>query len=100
MSFAEYIWLDGAMPTQGLRARTRVVALNTDAPQPEDFLEWSFDGSSTGQADGSNSDCALVPVCVAKDPTREGDHYLVLCEVFNADGTKHVTKRAAICGRC
>lgn len=91
MTFAEYIWLDGAVPTQGLRSKTRVVKVHTDAPKPEDFPEWSFDGSSTGQAAGSNSDCALKPVCVAKDPTRNGTHFLVLCEVFNADGGAHDT---------
>lgn len=89
MAFAEYIWLDGAKPTQGLRSKTRFVTARS--LNPDDFPEWSFDGSSTGQADGSDSDCALKPVCVVRDPLREGEHYLVLCEVFNADGTKHET---------
>ena len=26
---------------------------------PQDFSDWSFDGSSTGQAEGNNSDCIL-----------------------------------------
>lgn len=91
MAFAEYIWLDGSLPTQNLRSKTRVVHIEGDRASPDRFPEWSFDGSSTGQADASDSDCALKPVCVARDPTRAGDHWLVLCEVFNPDGTKHAT---------
>ena len=32
---------------------------------------------------------------VVNDPTREGGHYLVLCEVFNADGCPHPTNARA-----
>ncbi|NHK28893.1 glutamine synthetase [Parvularcula flava] len=96
MTFAEYIWLDGSDPVQELRSKTRTVRLKTDTPKPRDFPDWSFDGTATGQADCRYSDCALTPVCVVSDPTWDdptwdGEHYLVLCEVFNADGTKHVT---------
>jgi len=91
MTFAEYIWLDGSEPVQELRSKTRTVKLKTDTPKPRDFPYWSFDGTATGQAEGASSDCSLAPVCVVRDPTWEGDHYLVLCEVFNVDGTKHVS---------
>ncbi len=33
---------------------------------PAEFPEWSFDGSSTGQAEGKNSDCILRPVYVVR----------------------------------
>lgn len=99
MTFAEYIWLDGTQPTQALRSKTRIVHLGTNPdssmPRPQDFPEWSFDGSSTGQAEGGDSDCALHPVCVAKDPFRAGNHFLVLCEVMNADDTVHETNARA-----
>jgi glutamine synthetase len=49
---------------------------------------WSFDGSSTEQADGSDSDCLLKPVAVFPDPGRQNS-YLVMTEVLNADGTPH-----------
>ena len=52
---------------------------------PADFPDWSYDGSSTGQAEGSNSDCVLRPVYVCPDPIRGGDSVLVLCEVFSSD---------------
>ena len=49
LSFAEYIWLDGGQPIQGIRSKTRVVQV-PDAAKPIHFPAWSFDGSSTEQA--------------------------------------------------
>ena len=94
LSFAEYIWLDGSKPTQGVRSKARVVSL-PDNPSPADFPDWSFDGSSTNQADGEDSDCLLKPVGIYADPLRQGNNYLVLCEVFNPDGTAHATNHRA-----
>jgi len=94
LSLAEYLWLDGGRPVQGLRSKTRVVQA-PEAAKPEDFPVWSFDGSSTEQADGNDSDCLLAPVCVVLDPLRGKGHFLVLCEVQNADGSDHATNRRA-----
>ncbi|MCB1372062.1 MAG: glutamine synthetase beta-grasp domain-containing protein [Rhodovulum sp.] len=91
--FAEYIWLDGSEPTQQLRSKARVVRV-PESPAPEDFPDWGFDGSSTGQAAGDDSDCLLQPVRVASDP-RSGRGYLVLCEVQNPDGTPHASNHRA-----
>lgn len=91
MAFAEYIWVDGSTPTQGLRSKTRVVSIEGGSPDPEALPEWSFDGAATGQAGGLDSDCILKPICIVRDPMHSGNDYLVLCEVFNADGTKHVS---------
>ena len=85
----EYIWLDGVKPEATLRSKTRILDLDT-IPKPQDLPEWSFDGSSTKQAVGDKSDCILKPVRVYEDPQRT-NAYLVLCEVFNADGTPHKT---------
>ncbi len=86
---AEYIWIDGYSPTQNLRSKTKIV----DGPVTDlsQLPNWGFDGSSTLQADGNDSDCMLKPVCFIPDPIRKGDHILVMCEVFNADGTVHAS---------
>lgn len=56
---------------------------------PKAYPDWSYDGSSTGQAEGNNSDCILRPVRIVKDPIRGGDHVLVLCDVLAPNGKPH-----------
>jgi glutamine synthetase len=93
---AEYVWLDGATPTQQLRSKGRVVQLeNPENPSLASFPKWSYDGSSTNQSTGSNSDLMLHPVRHFPDPTRGPDNYIVLCEVFNPDGTAHSSNSRA-----
>jgi len=82
----EYIWLDGYKPTQSLRSKTKVES--DFSGKVEDAPIWCFDGSSTEQANGSNSDCLLKPVAVFPDPDRM-NAFLVMTEVLNADGTPH-----------
>lgn len=82
----EYIWLDGYKPTQNLRSKTQVRD-NFDGTLKECPM-WSFDGSSTEQAAGDDSDCLLKPVAIYPDPDRT-NAYLVMTEVLNADGTPH-----------
>ena len=80
----EYLWLDGCTPTQ-IRYKTKVVkefGKSNEAPI------WGFDGSSTEQADGNNSDCVLKPVRVYPNPL-ETNSSIVLCEVWNVDDTPH-----------
>jgi glutamine synthetase len=94
LHFAEYIWLDGAQPTQRLRSKTRILDL---AEGPIDLIElpvWSFDGSSTYQSDGGDSDLLLQPATVVSDPLR-ANGLLVLCEVLNADGSPHESNQRA-----
>ena len=84
----EYIWLDGYKPTQSLRSKTKVVS--DFGGKLEDAGNWNFDGSSTEQASGGESDTLLKPVAVYPDPDRFGGNgWLVMCEVLNADGTPH-----------
>lgn len=47
-----------------------------------DIPEWNFDGSSTYQAEGSNSDMFLIPVRMFRDPFTLDPNKLVLCEVL------------------
>ena len=92
---AEYIWIDGHKPTAKLRSKTKI--LETKVNDVSELPEWGFDGSSTRQAEGHFSDCLLRPVYIMNDPIRGGDNILVMCEVFNADGSVHESnKRAAL----
>jgi glutamine synthetase len=95
----EYIWVDGQSPTAELRSKTKVIdSEKLETPgRPfnkgfdiEKFPIWSFDGSSTEQADGNDSDCLLKPVSYYLDPFRNSS-FLVMCEVLNPDGTPHKT---------
>ena len=92
---AEYIWIDGYKPTANLRSKTKII----DGPiESVDALTfWGFDGSSTMQAEGNDSDCMLKPVYYVPDPIRGGDDILVMCEVLNADGSIHVSNNRAAC---
>ena len=90
---AEYIWMDGHEPTQKLRSKTKV--LDGPVESLDDLPLWGFDGSSTNQADGNDSDCMLKPVYKIPDPIRGGDDILVMCEVMNPDGSVHATNTRA-----
>lgn len=90
----EYIWLDGYSPTQSLRSKTKIES--DFSGKLEDCTIWSFDGSSTQQAEGGSSDCLLKPVFICPDPGRLGDGYLVMCEVLNPDGSAHPTNGRAM----
>jgi len=90
---AEYIWMDGAEPTQKLRSKTKV--MNGPVNSIDDLPLWGFDGSSTNQAAGDDSDCMLKPVYKVPDPIRGGDDILVMCEVMNADGSVHKSNTRA-----
>jgi glutamine synthetase len=105
----EYIWLDGYTPEPNLRSKVKVI----DSPKHnvggkelygmslEDCPVWSFDGSSTKQAEGHFSDCILKPVRLYPNPLNKGtlQSFLVLCEVYYSDGvTPHVSNTRADIG--
>ena len=89
----EYIWLDGYEPVPNLRGKTKVVEYDA-FPTLEELPLWNFDGSSTRQAEGSNSDCVLQPVALFADPARVNGA-LVMCEVLLPDGTPHPSNSRA-----
>ncbi len=86
---AEYLWIDGREPTQTLRSKTKVIPMGQEPPI------WGFDGSSTNQATGHDSDLVLNPVAVYPDPVRGGDSKLVMTEVLHTDMTPHATNTRA-----
>ena len=88
---AEYLWIDGTVPTAKMRSKTKILEVG----QTPDL--WGFDGSSTNQAPGDASDCVLKPVFACPDPIRGGDNKIVLCEVLNTDMTPHESNTRAAC---
>ncbi|KAH7729343.1 CBN-GLN-3 protein [Aphelenchoides avenae] len=89
-----YVWIDGT--GENLRCKTRTLSFETQ--DPEQLPEWSFDGSSTGQANhGLESEVTLKPVAVFKDPFRLGKNKICLCETYNLDGSPTATNRRYKC---
>jgi len=82
----EYIWIDG---NSGLRSKTRV---HKGEAFLSEFPVWNYDGSSTGQASGDDSEVFIKPCSLYNDPFRpKGENYLVMCDTYLPDGTPHPT---------
>ncbi|XP_059619314.1 glutamine synthetase 2 cytoplasmic isoform X1 [Phlebotomus argentipes] len=92
---ATYIWIDGT--GQHLRCKDRT--LEFIPKSPKDLPIWNYDGSSTYQASGHNSDVYLHPVAIYRDPFRRGNNILVLCETYNFDGTPTASNKRADCAK-
>ena len=98
----EYIWLDG-YTTKNIRSKCKFIEWpqenENQSYSQEELLsrcnQWSFDGSSTNQAEVGSSDCILNPVCVYTNPFDQGNSLLVYCEVLNADYSVHETNSRA-----
>tara|TARA_Y100001970_G_scaffold271945_1_gene368028 strand:+ start:177 stop:1274 length:1098 start_codon:yes stop_codon:yes gene_type:complete len=75
---AEYVWIGG---NHELRSKTKMIPRVVD-----DALElpsWNYDGSSTAQAPGHNSEVRIIPRAIFKDPFRPKDTgLLVMCDTF------------------
>jgi glutamine synthetase len=61
-----------------------------------DLGDWNYDGSSTGQAPGTDSEVIIKPRVVYPDPFRGGNHVMVLCDTYTPKGeplptnTRHI----------
>lgn len=88
MNLLEYVWLDGNK-TQS--ARSKIKVLQEWDGSLDSIPKWNFDGSSTNQAPGNDSERLLLPVRHYKFRNK----FIVLCEVFNPDGTSHESNTRA-----
>ena len=76
----EYIWLDVHYK---LRSKAKVLdQVNTLA----DIPVWNYDGSSTGQTTGTDSEIMLIPVALFDCPFRLSNNFIVFCKTQYPDG--------------
>ena len=82
----EYIWLDC---NNNFRSKIKVMDIINDFVTIDDIPKWNFDGSSTGQSYGLNSEVELNPVYICHNPLLSGNNnYLVLCSIPNSTREK------------
>ena len=93
---AEYVWVDADGNT---RSKTRTLPASK-AEKVESLPKWNFDGSSTGQAPGDDSEVILRPCRIFRDPFRprsDGkDNILVMCDTWTPAGEPLPTNSRAI----
>jgi glutamine synthetase len=58
---------------------------------------WNYDGSSTYQAEGTNSDTYLCPVALYNDPFTRGNNKLVLCDTYKYNKKPTETNKRFTC---
>jgi len=82
----EYIWIGGNLE---LRSKCKILG-DFSLKSVEDFPCWNYDGSSTNQASGCDSEVIIKPKTYYRDPFRKNfNSYLVLCDTYLPNGQPH-----------
>ena len=83
---AEYVWVDAVGNT---RSKTRTLPA-AKGKSVDKLPKWNFDGSSTDQAPGDDSEVILKPQRIFKDPFRPrsdgAPNILVMCDTYTPAG--------------
>lgn len=99
----EYVWIGGEGE---LRSKIKIEKNNATCKLRDsmhnnlnihEFPEWNFDGSSTGQANGEDSEVILKPQRCYKNPffkeMQETIAYIILCDTYLPSGEKTQTNK-------
>ena len=95
----EYVWL-GA--NHDMRGKSKTISVPSDKEVSLDMCPvWNYDGSSTEQALGKDSEVYVIPRKLYRDPFRpSGRNYLVLCDTWLPDlRTPHPTNERVKCAK-
>jgi len=96
---AEYVWVDAKGEC---RSKTRTLA-SARAGSVESLPRWNFDGSSTDQAPGDDSEVILSPCRIFRDPFRPrtdgNDNILVMCDTYTPAGEALPSNTRAIAAK-
>merc|ERR1719298_72038 len=87
---AEYIWSDAEGDV-----RSKCKTVSASKADLDSLPSWNYDGSSTDQAPGEDSEVIIKPRAIYKDPFRGGDNILVLCDTYTPGGTPLPTNTRA-----
>ena len=94
---AEYLWIDAVGE---VRSKARTIETKPGGVKVSDLPDWNYDGSSTDQAPGEDSEVLIKPRAIFKDPFRGGNNILVLTDTYTPAGeplpTNTRAKAAAI----
>ena len=86
VTILEYIWIDNDGKT---RSKTMVIE-TLSGISLRNLPLWNYDGSSTNQATGNDSEVILKPIKIIVDPFQHTyDSYLVLCDTWLKNGNPH-----------
>ena len=87
---AEYLWIDAIG-----EVRSKCRTLDASKATLDKLPDWNYDGSSTNQAPGTDSEVIIKPRAIYKDPFRGGDNILVLTDTYTPGGTPLPTNTRA-----
>jgi glutamine synthetase len=90
MRVVEYVWIGG---NEELRSKTRVLDIDENKDVLlDDIPEWNYDGSSTEQAEGHDSEIVIKPRRIFTCPFRDKNlDILVMCDTYYPNGDPHET---------
>ena len=90
----EYVWIGG---NQELRSKVKIIdgegILSKDIDKVWELIKdkpWNYDGSSTNQANGEDSEIILKPIQIYSNPFINNG-FFVLCETYLPNGEPHKT---------